>query len=131
MGFEPKRTGAINRKDGGIDILFWPRQPIAFPFLCAAQVKHHRNPNDNVGSPTVREFAGAIGGQSINAGLLVTNTSFSPDAKWFARERAKLIRLRGFADIQRWLLKNFSDEAEWHDIPSEIEVCPGVVVKIR
>jgi len=101
MGFEPKRVGAMNRKDGGVDILFWPRLKSAFPFLGAAQVKHHRDPKDKVGSPTVREFAGTIAGQPINAGLLVTNTSFSPDAEWFAREHAKLVRLRGLTDIRR------------------------------
>jgi hypothetical protein len=42
MGFEPRRVGAINQKDGGVDILFWPRLNGAFPFLGAAQVKHHR-----------------------------------------------------------------------------------------
>lgn len=131
MGFEPKRVGATNRKDGGIDVLFWPRIKPSFPFLCAAQVKHHRNLKDKVGSPSVREFAGTIAGHPIHAGLLVTNTSFSPDAEWFAREHAKLIRLRGFTDIKRWLLNNFDDEAEWREFPSSIELCPGVVVRIR
>lgn len=131
MGFEPRRVGATNRKDGGVDILFWPRLSGAFPFLGAAQVKHHRNPNTKEGSGTVRDFAGTIAGQPFNAGLLVTNTSFSPDAEWFARERAKLLRLRGFNDIRRWLLNNFSDEAEWREIPTSIVLCPGVIVRIR
>jgi hypothetical protein len=131
MGQEPKRVGATNRKDGGIDIVFWPRVKGAFPFLGVAQVKHHRNPRDKERSSTVREFAGAIAGRPINAGLIVTNTSFSPDAEWYARERASLIRLRGFADIQRWLADNFTDEAEWREIPQTLELCPGVVVRIR
>jgi len=25
MGFEPRRVGATNRKDGGVDVVFWPR----------------------------------------------------------------------------------------------------------
>jgi hypothetical protein len=131
MGFEPVRTGATNKKDGGIDVFFWPRHPVPFPFLMAAQLKHHRNPRQKEGSATVRDFAGAIAGRPLSAGVIVTNTSFSPDAKWFARERAKLIRLRGFDDIRRWIFGNFNDQVEWREMPSTIELCPGVVVPIR
>jgi hypothetical protein len=131
MGFEPKRTGALNRKDGGIDLLFWPRARVPIPFLGAAQIKHHRNPDQKEGVSTVRDFSGAILGHPFNAGLIVTNTTFSPDAEWFARERAKLIRLRGFDDIRRWVYGNFCDEAEWREIPPTIELCPGVVIRIR
>lgn len=131
MGFEPKRVGAANARDGGIDIVFWPRASVPFPFLAAAQVKHHRNLQRKESPATVREFAAAISGHPFNAGLLVSNTSFSADAQWFARERAKLVRLRGFDDVRRWLLGKFNDEAEWREIPRSIELCPGVVVNIR
>lgn len=131
MGFEPQRTGLTNRKDGGIDIVFWPRRPSPFPFLGAAQIKHHRSPSNSEGPATVREFAGAIASLPINMALLVTNTSFSPDAQWFARERAKLVRLREFEDVRRWLAGNFDDDAEWREIPAVLELCPGVVVRIR
>jgi hypothetical protein len=131
MGLEPKRVGAVNRKDGGIDVLFWPKTKGAFPFLGAAQIKHHRDPGRKEGSSTVRDFAGAIAGHPIGAALLVTNTAFTPDAEWFAQERARLIRLRGLTDISRWVVNNFADESEWREIPLEIELCPGVVVKVR
>jgi hypothetical protein len=131
MGFEPRRVGATNRKDGGVDVLFWPRLSGAFPFLGAAQVKHHRDTHIKEGPGTVRDFAGTIAGHPFNAGLLITNTSFTPDAEWFAREHAKLLRLRAFNDIRRWLFNNFGDEAEWREVPTSIELCPGVVIKIR
>lgn len=131
MGLEPHLVGPTNRKDGGVDIVFWPRVNCAFPFLGAAQVKHHADPKTKEGPATVREFAGVIAGHPFNVGLLVTNTSFSPDAEWFAREHARLIRLRDIADIRRWLLNNFSDEAEWREIPEAIELCPGVILRIR
>lgn len=131
MGLEPRRVGAINRRDGGIDIVFWPRLKGAFPFLGAAQIKHRGDPARYEGPSTVREFAGAIADHPFNAGLLVTNTGFTPDAEWFAREHAKLIRLRGFTDIRRWVLADFADEAEWRELPSSIELCPGVIVRIR
>lgn len=130
MGLEPQRMGKTNRKDGGIDLLFWPREKSSFPFLGAAQIKHHRNVKRTEGPSTVREFQGVIGSHPINAGLIVTNTSFTSDAKWFAREHAKLIRLRDFVDIRRWLFDEFGDE-EWRELPNSIELCPGVVVKIR
>jgi len=131
IGFESKLTGATNRKDGGIDILFWPRQSVPFPFLGAAQLKHRRDPSRKEGVSTVRDFAGAISGHPFSAGVLITNTSFTPDVEWFARERAKLIRLRGFSDVRRWVMGSFIDEAEWREIPTEIELCPGVTVRLR
>jgi len=131
MGFEPKQIGTSYQRDGGIDVVFWPRDRTTFPFLGAAQVKHHRNPRVKESSPTVREFAGSMAGHPFNVGLIVTNTSFSPDAEWFARERARLVRLRGFDDIRRWLFGHFGDDAEWREIPPSLELCPGVVVKIR
>ncbi len=131
MGLEPRRTGTANRKDGGIDVLFWPRLQGAFPFLGAAQIKHHRNPMEKAGPAIVREFHGAIAGYPINAGMIVTNTGFSADAAWFAREHSALIRLRDLADIRRWVLGNFTDDAEWREIPPSIELCPGVLIDLR
>ncbi|MGZ5440832.1 MAG: restriction endonuclease [Thermoanaerobaculia bacterium] len=130
MGFEPKRVGRYNQRDGGIDVLFWPRVWRNFPFLGAAQVKHHK-PSRNVGPPAVREFAAVIANHPINAGLIVTNTSFTPDARWFAQERAKLLRLRGFEDIKRWIADDFASDQEWRDIPASIELAPGLIIKLK
>ena len=70
MGLEPKAVGAVNKKDGGVDIVFWPQSKSAFPFLGAVQVKHHRSPHITEGPATVRDFAGVIAGSPFNAGLL-------------------------------------------------------------
>jgi hypothetical protein len=131
MGLEPKKVGRTNAKDGGIDIVFWPRLSTSFPFLGAAQVKHHQRPDRKVSSTVVRDFAGSMSGQPFAAGILVTNTSFSPDAKWFADKRHGLVRLRDFADIRRWLLNDFSSEEEWREMPKSIELAPGVVIDLR
>jgi hypothetical protein len=130
MGLEPKRVGRYNQRDGGIDVLFWPRVWRNSPFLGAAQVKHHIS-SRNVGPSTVREFAAVIANHSINAGLIVTNTSFTPDARWFAQERAKLLRLRGFEDIKRWIADDFASEREWREIPTSIELAPGLIVSLK
>jgi hypothetical protein len=126
-----RRVTNTFRKDGGLDILFWPRLAGAFPFLGAAQVKYHRNALAKVGAGAVRDFAGALACQAFGAALLVTNTGFSPDAEWFERERAKLLRLRGLEDIRRWIENNFSANEECREIPSSIELCPGTIVKVR
>jgi hypothetical protein len=131
MGLEPKRVGATNQKDSGIDVLFWPRHKGAFPFLGAAQIKHHRDSTRKEGPGSIREFQGVMVAHPINAGLLVTNTRFSSDAEWFASRHAKLVRLRDFSDIRRWLLNDFSDEAEWRELPKTLELCPGVVISVR
>lgn len=131
MGFEPRQIGRTFQADGGIDVVFWPRVPSSFPFLGAAQIKHHRSSKQKEGPGTVREFVGSISGRPFSAGIIVTNTSFSPSAEWFAHQQNGLIRLRGFADICRWLENNFSADAEWREIPSSIELAPGMFVKIR
>jgi hypothetical protein len=122
MGFEPRQVGRTYQKDGGVDIIFWPRHAVPFPMLGAAQVKHHRQTSTKEGVGAVRDLAGTIAGHPFNVGLLVTSTSFTPDAEWFARERATLLRLRGFTDIRRWLNGNFGDSEEWREFPETISL---------
>jgi hypothetical protein len=130
MGLEPRRVGGTFQADGGIDIVFWPRKS-TFPFLGAAQIKHHRNPATVEGPASARELVGSISGQPFSAGIVVTNTTFSPSAEWFARQHAGFLRLRDFHDIQRWLGDNFDSEEEWREIPATIELAPGVTIKVR
>lgn len=131
MGMEPKLVSNTYRPDGGIDVVFWPRSRGAFPFLGAAQIKHHREQSIVEGPSTVRDFVGSLAGKPFAAGLIVTNTSFSPSAEWFARGQAGLVRLRNFKDICRWLADDFGDDEEWRELPSSIEVAPKVIVRIR
>lgn len=131
MGFDPVRVGPVNRRDGGIDVVFLPRTERAFPFLGAVQVTHRADPNRRVGPSKIRDFAGALRTQPFQVGVVVTNTSFTPDAEWFARQDPVNLRLRGFQDVRRWLLDVFDHDAEWREIPHEIELCPGTVLKIR
>ena len=60
--------------------------------------------------------------------MVVTNTSFTPDAEWFAEQQRSLIRLRGLQDLRRWIAAEFTDEAEWREMPRRIELCPGITV---
>lgn len=129
MGLEVRRTGPVNRGDGGIDIVFWPPAG-SLPYLGAAQVKHHRTPSKKVGVAVVRDFTGAMTAHRFSVGLVVTNTSFTPTAKWFAAKRAEILRLRDIRDVKRWVRGQFSDPEELRELPSEIEVCPGFRIQV-
>src|SRR6266705_4672585 len=83
------------------------------------------------GPAPIDQLAGVLGRGPFSAGIVITNTSFTPNAKWVASQRPALLRLRDFTDLMRWLKNNFTDEAEWKDIPEAIEVCPGLTVTIR
>lgn len=40
------------------------------------------------------------------------------------------MRLRDFGDLQRWLRDEYLREHEWRDIPTVIEACPGVAIRL-
>jgi restriction endonuclease len=130
MGYEAERVGHAFARDGGIDIVFWPRRPCTFPFLGAVQVKHHRARHRKTGPDAVRELAGVISTVPFQIGMVVTNTSFTADARWYAANQPAIIRLRDMEDLKRWIDSNFTDEAEWRDMPTAIELCPGVTIDL-
>jgi hypothetical protein len=128
-GLEVQLVGKINRKDGGIDLIAYPRS--GPPFLLAVQAKHHRR-----GGPTrvesIRDLHGALTSthSPFHMGMLVTNTRFTPDATWFGEQNRKLLRLRDLDHLRRWFRGDFSNEAEWHEIPSKVKLAPGVEITI-
>lgn len=62
--------------------------------------------------------------------MIVTNTSFTADAKWFANNNPTLLRLRDLEDMQRWLRNDFDNQFEWREIPDEVQLAPGVKITI-
>jgi len=66
----------------------------------------------------------------FNIGMIVTNTSFTPDAQWFADNNSRLLRLRDSKDLCRWMRHDFINEAEYREIPNEITVAPGVTIAV-
>jgi len=130
IGYGLERVGSSTfNKDGGVDILAWSRAPLV-PFLMAVQVKHTALRNRKIGPPPVRDLLGTVQTHGFNVGLLVTNTTFTPDALWVAEQRPFLVQLRDFEDLRRWLRNDFLQEYEWRDLPRQIELCPGVVIKL-
>jgi hypothetical protein len=64
---------------------------VAFPFTGAVQVKHHRSAAITTGPDAVRDLTGAIAAKPFNLGVVITNTTFTPDARWFAENQGNLI----------------------------------------
>jgi len=129
FGYDFARVGHSYRKDGGIDLVAWQRTAI-IPVLIAVQAKHTSNADKRIGPGPVRDLAGTVHRHGLSAGLLVTNTRFSPDAEWFARKQPLIVQLRDIEDLRRWLQGEFSVEDEWREIPIAIELCPGVTVQL-
>lgn len=128
MGFEVRRVGHTFASDGGVDIVSWPKRS-DFPYLMAVQVKHSRRPSGRIGPGPVKDLLAVLQTSPFDAGVLITNTSFTPDAKWFARHGSRIVRLRDLEDLRRWIAGNFLTE-DLRDLPGEIELAPGVRVRI-
>lgn len=130
MGHDVQQVGSTYERDGGVDIVAVPVKPTPFPYLLAVQVKHHRTASRKTGPTDVKNLQAVVASSSFNAGLLVTSTTFTPTAHWFAAHLGNLVRLRDMNDLKRWIWDDFADPAEWREIPSEIELSPGITVKI-
>lgn len=128
MGFSVKQVGHTFQQDGGIDIIAW-KEDTPFPFLLAVQAKHHRSPEYKTTPREVREMKGTLR-PPFAGGVIVTNTTFTPSAKWFAEQEPVLVTLRDITHIRRWLINDFLGEEEHREMPSKIEVCPGITIII-
>ena len=105
-GYEVKQCGKTNEKDGGIDIIAWKKDIVTF--VIAIQVKYKFNLHKKVTSGEVRDFLGAMHISNLfNAGMLITNTTFSIDSKWIEELNHTKIELKDADDIQNWLEGNF------------------------
>jgi hypothetical protein len=130
FGYDFARVGRHSfQRDGGIDLIAWQPSTLV-PTLIAVQAKHTTRVDGHVGPHAVRELVGATRQHGLGAGLLVTNTTFSPDARWFAAKEPMLVRLRDITDLRRWLKGELNTRDEWREIPAVIELCPGVSVAL-
>jgi hypothetical protein len=74
----------------------------------------------------VRDLAGVLSRSGLNAGIIVTNTRFTPDARWFAQQMGSLIRLRDLDDLRRWLQNEFGGDDVYDELPRSIQLGPGL-----
>ena len=127
MDLQAFRMGPANRKDGGIDAVFWTRGLL--PMLGAVQVKHHRSPQAKVAPADVRGFAGAMEGHHFNVGLIITNTSFTDDAKHRAETGTTPILLRDGEVLRDWIADDFSIE-KLEFVSRNAEFCKGIEIRV-
>jgi hypothetical protein len=130
FGLQAQVVGDVYRKDGGVDIIAYPKVATV-PFLLGVQAKHHRTERKTA-VRDVRDFHGVLSSANspFHMGMIVTNTAFTPDAEWFANNSKTLLRLRDLKDLQRWLREDFINDHEWREIPNEIELAPGIKVPV-
>ena len=129
MGMGVRRIGDTNRKDGGVDIIAWPENALSVLFLVAVQVKHSRT-NRKIGPTPVRELESALARLPCEIGMLVTNTTFTADAKWAAENHPRLVRLRDMFDLMGWIRGDYLKELEWREIPDRLELAPGISISL-
>lgn len=126
-GFHVIRQGKTHSPDGGVDMIAFSKSA-PFPFVLAIQAKHKRR--GKIGSQPVRDLGGVIAGFHLHAGALITNTTFSPDAKSFAKQSRGKLFLRDFNDLKRWIEGNFTSKHEFRELPKVLEFKPGVPIPI-
>ena len=130
MGYDVTLTGSTSQRDGGIDLIAIPKVRTVGSFLIAGQVKHHRG-EQKVSRGDIDRLL-AWKDSPFRLALLVTNTTFTGDARWVADQMANrgFLRLRDFDDLKRWIEDNFDSEKDWREIPDCITLAPGIVVKV-
>lgn len=130
MGLGVQKVGKYsNSRDGGIDLIAWHETNISTGILIAVQAKYMIS-GGSVGPSPVREFHGSLASTPCDIGFMVTNTKFTPDARWVASNKGRIIRLKDIHDVMRWLRNNFLDEAPFRDFPGKIDLAPNVTVHL-
>jgi hypothetical protein len=130
MGYSVSLAGRTARRDGGVDFIAVPNQAGVGTFMLAGQVKHH-SVDRRTGREAVDRLV-SLKNREFRLGLLVTNTGFTKDALWAAvqGDNRFFARLRGFEDLKRWLLEDFSAEEEFRELPAYVELAPGVRIPV-
>jgi hypothetical protein len=104
MGWEVELTKAT--RDGGKDILAYLDTDLG-KMLCLVEAKKYRK-DRKIGVDLVRTLYGTLCDHQANSAMLITTSSFSPDAKAFQKRHEYQLRLRAFGDIALWI-KNYKN----------------------
>ena len=91
-------------RDGGVDIYAAQNDGLG-TFLFLVQCKRHA-PHRPVTVETIRELAGLIHSQHATAGVVVTTSRFTRDARAFGDQLKFQMSLRGYLELQQWLLRS-------------------------
>lgn len=101
MGWEVELTKQT--KDGGADILAYLNTNIG-RLLCLVEAKHYRE-DRKVGVDLVRTLYGTLCDAQANSAMLVTTSTFTPDAKEFQKKHKYQLTLSDYADVVTWIMK--------------------------
>jgi HJR/Mrr/RecB family endonuclease len=88
-------------KDGGKDLIIVHRSDIG-NFMVYAECKHYR-PDRPVGVDVVTQLFGRINFDKATAGMVVTSSFFSPDAKDFQSQIEHQMSLIDFVRLSSWI----------------------------
>jgi restriction system protein len=99
MGFEVELTKAT--RDGGKDILAYMNTGIG-KFLCLVEAKKYRQ-DRTVGVELVRTLYGTLCDYQANSAMLVTTSSFSPDARAFQKKHEYQLALQDYGNVVQWI----------------------------
>ena len=123
-------TGNTRTPDGGIDVLAGPKED-QIPYVVGVQVKHHKRFRRKTGVDAVRSVVNAINREPIQIGLVVTNTQFTSNAVWEASRSKKMIQLKDFEDLVRWLSNDFTiSPAGRKQLPASIRLTKGLEIQL-
>jgi HJR/Mrr/RecB family endonuclease len=101
QGFDVQLTPQT--RDGGRDVLAFQSTP-AGKLLFLVECKQFR-PDRPVGVSIVRALYGVVELERANAGMIVTTSTFSPDAVDLARKISYRMKLKEYSDVVDWIKK--------------------------
>lgn len=99
LGYEVELTPAT--RDGGKDILAYMNTPHG-KLLCLVEAKRYRQ-DRSVGVELVRALYGTLIDADASSVMLVTTSSFSPDAQAFQQRHRYKLALRDYGDVVQWI----------------------------
>lgn len=101
MGWDVELTKQT--RDGGSDILAYLNTDVG-RLLCLVEAKHYRE-DRKIGIDLVRTLYGTLCDAQANSAMLVTSSSFTPDAMAFQQKHQYQLTLREYADVVEWIMK--------------------------
>jgi restriction system protein len=101
MGWEVELTKAT--RDGGKDILAYMNTSIG-RLLCLVEAKKYRK-DRKIGVDLVRTLYGTLCDYQANSAMMVTTSTFSPDAHEFQQRHQYQLSLRDYSDVVTWITK--------------------------
>jgi len=101
QGYKVDLTQAT--RDGGKDLIIARHDDIG-NFIYYVECKQYQ-PKNPVGVHLVRELMGTVHADQVTAGILITSSYFSPDAKAYANKVKHQLGLVDFVKLREWLKK--------------------------